>query len=185
MKLLVTLLSMIAIIPISELAKYDLALSKSESKIKILGTSSLHDWEESVEDYSLNASLIDNEIQNLEIEIKVSSIESGKSIMNEKTHEALLAKKHPLIRFTATTLTLNENAFKGTGNLSIAGEQRTISVNGLITESNAKHMTATGNIDLKMTDFGIDPPTAMFGTLTTGNEINISFKFKLMLQQTK
>jgi hypothetical protein len=33
-----------------------------------------------------------------------------------------------------------------------------------------------GSQTIKMTDYGITPPTALFGTLKTGDEITITFK---------
>lgn len=32
-----------------------------------------------------------------------------------------------------------------------------------------------GSKTIKMTDFGVDPPKAMFGTITTGDAIDIKF----------
>ena len=37
----------------------------------------------------------------------------------------------------------------------------------------------TGSVSMKMSEFGIEPPTAMFGTLTTGDEVTIEFNFLL------
>jgi polyisoprenoid-binding protein YceI len=36
-------------------------------------------------------------------------------------------------------------------------------------------VNATGMVPIKMTDFGIKPPTAMFGTLRTGDEVKVNF----------
>ena len=33
----------------------------------------------------------------------------------------------------------------------------------------------TGSYTLKMTDFSVKPPTAMFGTIKTGDEITVKF----------
>ena len=45
-------------------------------------------------------------------------------------------------------------------------------------------ITLVGENKFKMTDFNIDPPKALFGTITTGDDINIKFsnfikKYKL------
>jgi hypothetical protein len=38
--------------------------------------------------------------------------------------------------------------------------------------------TAQGEQDVLMTDFGIKPPSFMFGTLKVGNEIKVKFNLK-------
>ena len=37
-------------------------------------------------------------------------------------------------------------------------------------------MQFAGVQTIKMTDYGVTPPVALFGTLTTGDEITINFK---------
>lgn len=41
-----------------------------------------------------------------------------------------------------------------------------------------------GTQKLLMTDYGIDPPTALMGTMRTGNEITVAFTVKMMLSST-
>ncbi len=35
---------------------------------------------------------------------------------------------------------------------------------------------ATGMVPIKMTDYGIKPPTAIFGRLKTGDEVKVNFE---------
>ena len=42
--------------------------------------------------------------------------------------------------------------------------------------SNTIHIV--GEKSIKMTDFNVEPPTALFGSITTGDEITIKFKTK-------
>jgi hypothetical protein len=37
-----------------------------------------------------------------------------------------------------------------------------------------------GIVPLKMTDFGVDPPTAMLGALKTGDDIKINYDFQFV-----
>jgi len=41
-----------------------------------------------------------------------------------------------------------------------------------------KSLTITGIKKMKMTDYNVDPPKALMGTIKTGNEIAISFNLK-------
>ena len=38
----------------------------------------------------------------------------------------------------------------------------------------------TGSIKIVMSDYGIEPPVAMFGTLKTGDEVTIDFELKFV-----
>ena len=40
-------------------------------------------------------------------------------------------------------------------------------------------ITFNGSKKLKMTDYGIKPPTALLGTMTTGDEVEIVFQVTL------
>ena len=37
----------------------------------------------------------------------------------------------------------------------------------------------SGAYPMKMTDFGIEPPTALLGTMTTGDDVTINFNLTL------
>jgi polyisoprenoid-binding protein YceI len=76
---------------------------------------------------------------------------------------------------------MTENEFNGTatGFLSLAGQTKEIKVpfHGNLLE-NGK-MIVEGKVDLKMSEFKIEPPTAMLGTLKTGDEISIVYSLEL------
>jgi polyisoprenoid-binding protein YceI len=151
------------------------------STVTILGTSSVHDWQEKVTkidgDITVNSS---QQISALNIKIPVTSIKSDKDTMNEKTYEAFNSKKNPNIVFQLTEITaakISETAtdITLTGNLSMAGATRKITFksSGNITKSGDYHLK--GSVPLKMTDFNMKPPTAMMGTMKTGNAITVKF----------
>ena len=157
--------------------------SADDSSITIQGTSSLHDWEESVNEFTIKGVRSEEDLLNVEIKIKTKSIKSGKSIMDSKTYDALLAEKHPWISFRAENMKISGQLFSGNGTLKIAGKEKNIPVSGSLDTQSPEQMQVSGTLSLKMTDFGIDPPTAMFGTMVTGNEIAIAYQFKLNYQK--
>ncbi|MEP1791697.1 YceI family protein, partial [Reichenbachiella sp.] len=66
----------------------------------------------------------------------------------------------------------------GKGELLIAGKSNEIPVR--LTINNTSKLSVSGSIKIKMTDYGITPPTAVFGTIKTGDDITIQFDFTLI-----
>jgi len=165
--------------------------SVNKSSIKIEGTSSLHDWEmkvenvQSVQRIEINANEL--VIHSVELKIPVKSITSDNSIMDSKTFDALKGKQFPFVKFTATQskLALEKGVFKGKimGMLEIAGKtkQVEIPITGIIKDNNILEVNGSYRID--MTQYGVEPPTAMFGTLKTGKYVLVSFSFELSTNQ--
>ena len=158
---------------------------QSNHTMTISGTSTIHDWESDVTEVSGNATLdLENEsfngINALKLTIPVKGIVSEKGkIMNGKTYDALLAEKHPNIVFVLTEVTGMSGSgpkykITGKGKLTIAGVTKTVTITADATAyNNSFHIK--GSYPMKMSTFGIDPPTAMLGTLKTGDDVTISF----------
>jgi polyisoprenoid-binding protein YceI len=64
------------------------------------------------------------------------------------------------------------------GNLTIAGITKaiTIPVSGSSAQSKLK---VNGKVALKMTQFDMDPPRAMFGAIKSGDDITVHFEIVL------
>jgi polyisoprenoid-binding protein YceI len=165
----------------SVLKAQSFAIVPQSSNMIISGTSNLHDWEMKVTkitgELGLNSS---KQISVLVVKIPVSSIKSGKAIMDGKTYDAFDAKKNPTIVFQLTDaspvkLTEKDAEMTLTGNLTLAGETKKISFKsiGKITKNGDYELK--GSLPLKMTDFKIKPPTAFFGSMKTGDEVLIKF----------
>lgn len=160
----------------------------TSSQLFIEGTSNVHDWKSEATkikasgDIVLEASTLKS-IKNLTVDIAVGGIKSTKgSMMDKKTWNALLKDTHPSITYTLTkvnSLTKSGDNYdiKTTGNLTIAGETRVveITVKGKVT---GNEIQFEGSKKLKMTDFKIDPPTALMGAMKTGDDITIVFNVK-------
>jgi len=176
------LLSLVYLLSLPILAQKYLVSPTSE--VSVVGTSTIHDWESEVEDVKGSAEfVIENgmivSIPKMDITIKAESIESGKSKMNSLTYEALKYKNFPNILFKLTEVKeITGNKVIVTGDLMIAGVKRKVSVQGLV-ESEGTGITITGAKKIDMTEFDIDPPSAMFGTIQVGKDVNILFTLKL------
>lgn len=161
---------------------------KSQS-IVVSGTSNLHDWTATPEKVLGNFKVGVNggkitSINAIDLKVDSKSLKGSKgSIMNSKIEDALDAKKNPFILFrsNAGTVTENSGTYKVTtsGVLTIAGTSQNVTIEALGKVLPGGEIEFTGKKKLKMTDYKIDPPTAMFGTLTTGDEVTLTFKVVL------
>ena len=65
-------------------------------------------------------------------------------------------------------------SIKSLGDLTITGVKKQISLDFTIDVTSGK-ISLKGEKKIKMTDFNIDPPKALFGTITTGDDLTIQF----------
>lgn len=156
----------------------------SVQKLEVAGTSTLHDWTMPTETAEGTATIdADNNTLNgvsqLTVTIKAETLKSGKSGMDDNAYKALKTKKYPEITFNlkqvkSITKKSDHYLVDAVGTFTIAGESRTVSVQAkaYLTTSTIKF---TGSKDLKLTDFNIDPPTALLGTVKTGDDITINY----------
>ena len=162
-----------------------------ESKITIEGTSTMHDWVSNVTEVKATGKLVTQDgalqdIQSLKVEIAVLGIKSEKGkTMDKKTWKALKEEAFPTITYQLKAIRSIEPEdqdykLQTTGVLEIAG--KAIDIDMAVTASllNGQGIRFEGSKDLKMTGFEIDPPTAMFGALKTGDDITIRFRVTLV-----
>jgi polyisoprenoid-binding protein YceI len=152
-------------------------------KMSVNGTSTMHNWESQVEkldgktSYKIEADhLID--IKEAVIKIPVQAIKSSKGkIMDNKTYEAFNSEKYPYIVFTLSSKEINPvkltAALKGT--LVMAGTTRQIDILVKYRLLANGDLQIIGTKKIKMTEFKMEPPTAMMGTITVGDEVAIDF----------
>ncbi|WP_020526830.1 YceI family protein [Flexithrix dorotheae] len=154
--------------------------------VKINGGSTMHDWESDVEEVTGSANIttegnIIKEISSLSIQFVVKSIESGKGKMNSLTYEALKEKSNPKITFNLTKVnSINGSNLDVQGDLTIAGKTNSVNLKGKASVSGTT-ITITGEQGIDMTQYGVDPPTAMLGTIKV--DPNVTIKYSLVLKK--
>lgn len=154
--------------------------SQDNSSIKIEGTSSLHDWHCDVNDITGNTdvSIEGNNItaiNSLELTFVVKGIKSGKGAMDKNIYSALKEKSNPTITFKSTSASVDSNGkVKAEGQLTIAGSTKNVTLIAASSVEGGK-VTFEGKTTFNMTEYSIEPPTAMFGTITTGDEVSIVY----------
>jgi polyisoprenoid-binding protein YceI len=186
------LIAFIALAPFTVLAQTELGVVSHTMTIS--GTSNMHDWTADVEKVTgtikakvENGKIVD--IQDVAISIDAQSLKSsGGSIMNSKINDALNSKKNPKISFKLTKvdkITENAGSFRisALGVLSIAGTNQNVSLDVIGRLLPNGSIEFTGIKKLKMTDYKVEPPTAMFGAMKTGDEVTLTFKVILQSKQ--
>lgn len=180
--------------------------ARAGSKLRIEGTSNIHDWQVesaiiggSVEvgpNFPLDPSSATGpgvvEISG-EVFATVRSLKSLKpdgqpysDMMDNIMHGKLLAQNHPKITFQVTELTLNqaltpEKAFTGTasGDLTVAGVVKPMKFPIEVHPLGEGKARISGSMNLKMTDFNIDPPAPGGMFIKTGDGVKVLFDWSV------
>ena len=157
---------------------------QASSSMKVLGTSSLHDWEMQAKNVEgvMNVDLYENnlDIKNLKLTIDVKSLKSDKSSMDQNAYKALNASRYSSITYELSEVKdirrQGDNKYKmvTTGKLSIAGQTRIVNI-AMVGTIQGENLEFQGSTRFNMSQFGVEPPSLMFGKITTGDEITINF----------
>lgn len=181
-------LVLVAAVTVGFAGKRTFKTQTGSSSMVIEGTSSVHDWKILVKDFNCDMTATADQstlkIDAITFRGKSKSILSDNSTMDKKTHDALKVEKFPEIKFAITkavTLLVSNNTFSGiiTGDIFLAGKTRTENIQFTGKMISENKMQIKGSKKLKMTDFGIDPPTAMLGALKTGDAVTVTFNLVL------
>ncbi len=179
----------------AQIQSYSLSADKPP-QVEVKGSSTLHSWIAKAEDiHDLPTNLqLDIEkggrIGEFSFHVSTNSLKSGRSnTMDNKIYKALKSSEHPNILFKQTEDVIVKG-IEETGSfiidvlgvLEIAGQSNPISVHveGRLEED---ILTFKGSKSLKMSDFGITPPTAMFGQIVTDDDIEVTFVFTYQLDK--
>jgi polyisoprenoid-binding protein YceI len=113
----------------------------------------------------------------------VSSFKSGTSSMDKRMQKEMKEPQHKRIEYKLISLKPTSPAgstgalkFDATGNLTIAGKTLTNTMPVTIEKLADGKLKVTGSTGLKMSDYGIPPPTS-FGLFTTVDEVKLTFEW--------
>jgi polyisoprenoid-binding protein YceI len=181
---------------VAQMVKYEVS---EGTEMTVSGTSTLHDWTSEVREVKGFVELDDgisskgkvkkgDKIDAVEIVVTVDSIISPRgATMDKKTYNALKSKEHPKITFRMDdnkVTSLNGDVFNllASGSLTIAGKTNEVEfpVEGKFENSNS--IVFSGAYKLNMLEYDMEPPSAMFGQIQTGEEVEIKFKLVVSKQ---
>jgi polyisoprenoid-binding protein YceI len=110
-----------------------------------------------------------------EVSIPVASLDCRNGTMNGHMRRALKADENPTIRLRARGVQVSPTgAAKISGDLTIAGQTRPVTIDGTAASEEGK-VRVRGSKRLVMTDFGVQPPTLMMGTMKVAAPVTIGF----------
>ena len=164
-----------------------------DSKLWIEGTSNLHGWSCKAEklDAAIDldaaaaaqlGSAPPKALKRVEVKVAVKSLKCGHGAMDNNLYKALNADATPDVSYILATFEAAPGEAKDTftlhtiGTLSVAGKERKIEMDVVASRLADGTVKATGMVPIKMTDYGITPPTAIFGRLKTGDEVKVNFE---------
>lgn len=118
------------------------------------------------------------------IRIPVYEFKASNQRMLQDFHEMVNALEHPYINIEIESMALADfDETSGMTNfrtkVSIAGKTNTYTVASQVEGCEHKGFILKGTLEVKLTDFGIDPPTKVFGAVKVNNEVLINFAFSL------
>jgi hypothetical protein len=119
--------------------------------------------------------------------IPVDALRCGNRQMERDLGHALHADEHPSIEFRFTGLRgtvshdIDTHHYTATigGVLSLAGTSRPISVSVVAQRVSRNRFRLRAELPLRMTDFRITPPTALFGMVKARDELKVRFDLVL------
>lgn len=156
--------------------------------IKLSGTSSLHNWDMNSKTFSGEARFtfdpahagVLTAIPSLTFTLAVVQLKSDEKKLDKNAYKALKAETFKNIVYQLKSATIqkgtgNTYLLKTTGNLSIAGVTKEVSMDVRCVVNKDETISCTGTEQLKMSDYGVKPPTFMLGAMKTGDQVSLQF----------
>lgn len=165
------------------------------SSMQISGTSTLHDWTCDVGglDGTLMADAAASEapdeavplsaVTGVQVSVPVDRIDCDKDRMNRNLREAMKANAYPEILFSLSDATLaplpdsSASWFRvdASGELIISGTRKQVALDVRGQRLDDGRLRFVGETPLLMSDFDVERPSFMLGTVKTGDEVTVRF----------
>ena len=115
-------------------------------------------------------------IRGAEVSLPVASLDCANGTMNNHLRHAMKADEFPTISFTlpASGLTAGDGNVRMAGTLKIAGAEKPANVVATVVQAEGG-LRVTGSYAMKMSDFGIRPPTVMLGAFRVNDNVTVQF----------
>jgi polyisoprenoid-binding protein YceI len=165
----------------------------SDSKLWIEGTSNIHGWACRTQDLKATVELDagaaatlsvapPKALKRVEVKVPVKSLKCGHGTMDNNLYKALNADATPEVSYILATFdaapgeTKDSFSLKTVGTLTVNGKEQKVEMTVTAMRLADGTVKATGMVPIKMTDFGVKPPTAVFGRIKTGDEVKVNFE---------
>jgi polyisoprenoid-binding protein YceI len=178
---IITMAAIFAVLSAAGQANYK---QSGASTISIAGTSTMHDWTMTSTEANYNATFevgddgTPTKLNAVTFTLPAESLKSGKGAMDKNAYNALKTDKNKQITFQLNTAKIAGKAITCSGNLTIAGTSKPIDVEVTYEVKNG-NLVCKGSKKIKMTEYNVEPPSFMFGSVKTGDEITVTFDVTL------
>ncbi|HEU4522079.1 MAG TPA: YceI family protein [Thermoanaerobaculia bacterium] len=127
---------------------------------------------------------------NFRLRVPIESLRCGNAVMERDMNRALKADDHPAIEFRFIGVQggiehdIDSNVYRAkiAGELVLAGSRRNIELTIVAERIGGNRFRIRADMPLRMTDFGITPPTALFGMVRARNELMVRFDMTLQVR---
>ena len=176
----------------------DVVLYKAQpggGKMTLEGKSTAHGWKVETSaigghikaDASFPESAAGSIKPEVEVSIPVRQLKSGSKAMDVRMMSEMIQPTYPKIEYRVLDLkpkgapSGGKAEFDAVGALTAVGVTRTNTMPVIVTRVDKTKLTVTGSIQLKMSDFGIKPPTfdvpLLGGIMKTDDDMKLSFEW--------
>lgn len=188
---LVMLLPALAATPLRHAAPLDL---QPESRLWVSGTSTVRAFQcqagafdakiESSGGDAVAAVLAgEKAVSTVEVTVQAEKLDCRNGTMNEHMRKALKATEFPTVVFRATSYDLAHTSESVgvtlNGSLTLGGVAKPITVNAQAKPGADGTLIVSGTREVRMTEFGLKPPTLMLGTMKVDEKITVGFEIVL------
>lgn len=153
--------------------------------IKVLGSSNVHDWVmtstvmDSKGEFTVSGETL-SALKNLSFQLAFKSLKSEHESMDERMCKSVNESKFPNITYkllssTVSGVVKDRFVIATKGELTIAGMTQIISMDVTAVLNADNSITCNGSEKIKLTDYGIKPPTFMLGAMKVYNDLTIQF----------
>lgn len=169
---------------------------RGDSRLWIEGTSNLHAW--SCKATALDAAIdVDQAwtlalaatgvdfpalVRRVEVKVPVREMKCGNGKMDKIMYGALKANDAATISYILGSFEAvrgeSKDSFlvRAAGKLSVAGTENPVTMEVRVERLADGTVRAESAVPILMTDYGVKPPTALLGTLRTGNKVVVKFE---------
>jgi hypothetical protein len=158
------------------------------SRVWIEGGSNVHDWSCRASSFEARVELasgaapanINNAVSRVSIRLSVRDLKCGNRRMDHDLYDALKSSDpanpaYIIGLFDADTESRADGEIDTRGALVVAGVERAVRTRISTRRETDGSIRAVGTVPLLMTDFGVRPPTGLFGLIRSKNEIVVRF----------
>ena len=175
-------------------ARFDTLDLQPESRLWVAGTSTVRAFQCQAGAFDANVASTGTEavaavlagekaVSKVEVTVPVEKLDCRNGTMNEHMRKALKAKEFPTVVFRAEAYDLVRSADSVgvtlNGTLTLGGVEKPITVKAQAKPGANGTLVVAGTREVRMTEFGLKPPTLMLGTMKVDEKITVGFEVVL------